>query len=43
MIREFQEYLTGIHTVNPKGEIPFTILPGNRHSYVIELSRGNIS
>jgi hypothetical protein len=41
MIQEFQEYLTGFHMTNPEGNIPFTILPGNRHDYVIELNRGD--
>lgn len=41
MIFEFQKYLTGMTLVKPDGTIPFTILPGNRHSYVIELNRGN--
>lgn len=41
MILEFQEYLTGIKTTDPKGLVPYTILPGNRHSYVINLNRGD--
>ena len=41
MIIEFQQYLTGIKITDSKGGIPFTILPGNRHSYVIELNRGD--
>jgi hypothetical protein len=41
MIEDFQEYLTGITTHNPQGEVPFTILPGNRHAYTISLNRGN--
>jgi hypothetical protein len=41
MIKEFQEYLTGIYTTDPEGNIPFTVLPGNRHSYVIDLNRGD--
>lgn len=36
MIQQFQEYLTG-----KLEEIPFTVLPGGRHSYVINLNRGN--
>ena len=38
MIKEFQSYLTG---VEPNGEVHFTILPGGRHSYIIDLNRGN--
>lgn len=41
MIKEFQKYLTGIEVSNKAGEIPFTVLPGGRHSYIIELNRGN--
>ena len=41
MILEFQEYLAGIKTTDPEGKVPFTILPGNRHAYVIELNRGD--
>lgn len=41
MIREFQEYLTGITVTDSKGNIPFTILPGGRHSYIIDLNRGD--
>jgi hypothetical protein len=41
MIQEFQEYLTGIHTTDPQGNIPFTVLPGGRHSFIIELNRGD--
>jgi hypothetical protein len=42
MIIEFQEYLTGKKpAVMPSGEIYYTILPGGRHSYIIELNRGN--
>ncbi len=41
MIKEFQLYLTGYTVVTPEGRVHFTILPGNRHSYVIELNRGN--
>ena len=41
MIEEFQEYLTGMTLKRPNGEIHYTILPGGRHSYVIELNRGD--
>jgi len=41
MIIEFQEYLTGIKIIDPKGKVPFTILPGGRHSFVISLNRGD--
>lgn len=41
MIKEFQEYLTGKQLLDLKGEVPFTILPGGRHSYVIDLNRGD--
>ena len=41
MIIEFQEYLTGMTLVRPNGEVHYTILPGGRHSYVIELNRGD--
>jgi hypothetical protein len=41
MIKEFQKYLTGIVTLTPEGKIHYTILPGNRHSYIINLNRGD--
>ncbi len=41
MIKAFQKYLTGWITTCPDGKVHFTILPGNRHSYIIELNRGN--
>lgn len=41
MILEFQEYLTGIKTTDHKGNAIYSILPGNRHCYVINLNRGN--
>ena len=41
MIKDFQEYLTGIHTTMPNGNIHYSVLPGGRHGYVIELNRGN--
>jgi hypothetical protein len=41
MIKDFQEYLTGIKTTRPNGDVYFTTLPGNRHSYIIDLNRGN--
>ena len=41
MIKDFQEYLTGRTLVKPDGTVDYTTLPGNRHSYVIELNRGN--
>lgn len=37
MIQEFEQYLTGKKTINPY----YTVLPGGRKSYVIELNRGN--
>lgn len=41
MILDMQEYLTGIKTTDSQGNVHFTVLPGNRHSYVIELNRGD--
>ena len=41
MIKEFQVYLTGIEETKPNDEVHYTILPGGRHSYTIELNRGN--
>lgn len=41
MIHSFQEYLTGMKIHDTQGTVPFTILPGGRHSYVIELNRGD--
>src|SRR4030043_57561 len=41
MIKEFQEYLSGRTTVMPNGEVRYTTLPGGRHSYIIELNRGD--
>ena len=41
MILEFQEYLTGKITVNSHGKVLYRMLPGGRHSYIIELNRGN--
>lgn len=41
MIREFFDYLTGRPVAKQDGQIPFTVLPGGRHAYVINLNRGN--
>ena len=41
MIMEFQSYLTGHIIVMPQGGVHYTILPGGRHSYIIDLNRGN--
>jgi len=41
MIRDFQEYLTGIKVTDQKGNFYYTVLPGNRHSYIIDLNRGD--
>ena len=41
MIKSFQRYLSGFTTTCPDGKVHFTVLPGNRHSYIIELNRGN--
>ena len=41
MIKEFQEYLTGKIEVDPKGKVPYTMMPSGRRSYVIDLNRGN--
>lgn len=41
MIKDFQRYLLGKTEVDDKGRVPFTTLPGGRHSYVINLNRGN--
>jgi len=43
MIKDFQEYLTGCTVTRPNGEVHYTILPGGRNSYVIELNRGDKS
>ena len=43
MIKEFQKYLTGKEIIQNNGNIPYTTLPGNRHSYVIDLNRGDRS
>lgn len=43
MIKDMQEYLTGKIETNPSGMVPFSLLPGNRHSYVIDLNRGDKS
>ena len=39
MIQEFQTYLTGYKDPKPY----FSVLPGGRHAYVINLNRGNKS
>jgi len=41
MVKDMQMWLTGMYYLDGKGNVPFTVLPGNRHSYVIELNRGN--
>jgi len=41
MIKDFQMHLTGRNVVRPNGDVHFTVLPGNRHCYVINLNRGN--
>jgi hypothetical protein len=41
MIKAFQKYLTGWVTLQPDKKVHFTILPGDRHSYIIQLNRGN--
>ena len=41
MIKDFQRHLTGMNVVRPNGDVHFTVLPGNRHSYVIDLNRGD--
>jgi hypothetical protein len=41
MIKEFQEYLTGTTLTDTENKVSFTILPGNRHGYIIELNRGD--
>lgn len=41
MIKEFQTYMTGRTLVTPEGNVHYTILPGGRHSYVIDFNRGN--
>ncbi|WP_431129703.1 hypothetical protein [Flagellimonas flava] len=42
MIKDFHEYLTGKPIgVKPDGTFHYSILPGNRHSYVIDLNRGD--
>jgi len=41
MIKDFQMHLTGMNVVRPNGNVQFTVLPGNRHGYVINLNRGD--
>lgn len=41
LIKEFQLHLTGKTLVGPNGNVPFSILPGGRMSYVIDLNRGD--
>lgn len=41
LIKDFQEYLTGKQVLKPDRTIHYTILPGGRHSYVIDLNRGD--
>ena len=41
MIKEFQQYLTGIITTKGNGDVHYTILPGGRHAYTIDLNRGD--
>ena len=43
MVKEFQQYLTGIEISNDNKEVHFTTLPWGRHGYVIDLNRGNRS
>jgi hypothetical protein len=41
MIREFFEYLTGRPVIDKEGNIPYRVLPGGRHCYIIDLNRGD--
>jgi hypothetical protein len=41
MIKDFQKYLTGRIITGTDGLVHYTTLPGNRHSYVIDLNRGD--
>jgi len=41
MIKDFQLYLKGIVTTTTENNIYFSISPGNRHSYIIELNIGD--
>ena len=41
MIQDFQEYLTGTIITKPDGRVHYTVLPGGRHSYVIDVNRGD--
>jgi hypothetical protein len=41
MIKDFQEYLTGMTLTKPSGDVHYTTLPGGRHGYVICLNRGD--
>lgn len=41
MIKEFQMYLTGREVTDQTGKVPFTILPGGRRGYDIQLNRGD--
>ncbi len=41
MIREFYEYLTGCPVTDKDGNVPYREMPGGRHSYIIDLNRGD--
>ena len=41
MINDMFEYLTGMKSETPKDSFAFSVLPGGRHSYVINLNRGD--
>ena len=41
MIQEFEMYLTGMKVVDTKRKTPFTVLPGGRKAYTINLNRGD--
>lgn len=41
MIKKFMLYLTGRIQSTHEGKVLYTVLPGGRHGYIIELNRGN--
>lgn len=41
MIEDFSLYLTGRVVKDSKGNVPYSILPGGRKSYIININRGN--
>lgn len=41
MIKDMQEWLTGVKVLTQAGDVAFSELPGGRHAYTIQLNRGN--